>query len=602
VHAALPRITVIIPTYRRTDALRACLRSLTKLDYPRESFDVVVVDDGGDLPALDIKAEFQAPLNLSVLTQENAGPGAARNTAARAARGDYLAFIDDDCMAEVDWLKVHASAIAAHPHSLLGGRSRNHLADNVYSAASQHLIDCLYEYFACHESPAFFFATNNLVVPRQQFLELQGFDGELMRFASEDREFCARWSGRGQDMRFIPEAMVSHAHALTLRSFWEQHYAYGRGAYRLRLARLRRGQGPLRIEPVWFFINLFLYPLKRARGFAIVRLALLMLLTHVANLGGFLAEASAQGTAGRGSMGGSARLGAGDITMIPPPLSARIYQGLRRFVSHARLMPAVTAYEKAANWMRYGDPKFPRSIGIEVTTHCNRACSYCPQSVDKLQARHIDWEVYRLILERVSEMRWSGSLDFHFYNEPLLEENLESLVGMARATCPRVLPRIFTNGDLLTEKRLRSLAAAGVINFNVTRHPPYNEEWDRRMGSLAARYPHCLQWTCIEDWPLSNRAGLVKPRRVASLKAGCYMTSYSLPIDIDGRYLFCCCDYYRQHVLGNVREHGLVEAWNNPTYRAARLQVNAGNPSIDICRSCFGVNGGSRRNGAPLED
>jgi radical SAM protein with 4Fe4S-binding SPASM domain len=69
------------------------------------------------------------------------------------------------------------------------------------------------------------------------------------------------------------------------------------------------------------------------------------------------------------------------------------------------------------------------------------------------------------------------------------------------------------------------------------------------------------------------------------------MPSYNLHIDIDGRYLFCCCDYHREHVLGNVREHGLVEAWNNPAYRTVRLEVNAGNPTINICRACFGVDG-----------
>jgi MoaA/NifB/PqqE/SkfB family radical SAM enzyme len=273
----------------------------------------------------------------------------------------------------------------------------------------------------------------------------------------------------------------------------------------------------------------------------------------------------------------------------PPPLTARLYQGLRQFVSHAQLRPAVTAYQKVANWMRYGDRTFPRSIGIEVTTHCNRACPYCPQSVDRLPPRHIDLEVYRRILERVSEIRWSGWLNFHFYNEPLLEENLEGLVSLARAACPRALPCVFTNGDLLTDTRLRSLAAAGVMNVNVTRHPPYRVEWDRRIGSLAKRYRHYLQWTCIENTPLSNRAGLVKPRRVGNLEAGCYMPSYILHIDIDGRYLFCCSDYHRRHILGNVWDHGLVEAWNNPDYRTARMEVNAGNPTLDICRACFGV-------------
>ena len=288
----LPTFTVIIPTYRRGDALCACLQSLAKLDYPRECFDVVVVDDGGGLPVDDIKASFRSQLNLSVLVQENAGPGAARNTAAFLARRDYLAFIDDDCVADACWLKAFATQIAVQPQSLLGGHTRNLLIDNIYSAASQHLVDCLYQYFASHESQAFFFATNNLAVPRRQFLDLQGFDGASMRYASEDREFCDRWRSRGWAMRFTPEAVVFHAHFLTLRTFWRQHFTYGRGAYRFRLARSRRGQKPLQIEAAWFLINLFEYPFKNARGLETLCLALFMLLTHVANLCGFLAEAT----------------------------------------------------------------------------------------------------------------------------------------------------------------------------------------------------------------------------------------------------------------------------------------------------------------------
>jgi len=291
---SLPTFTVIIPTYRRGDALCACLQSLAKLDYPRECFDVVVVDDGGGLPVDDIMASFRPHLNLSVLVQENAGPGAARNTAAFQARRDYLAFIDDDCVADAGWLKAYATQIAVHPQSLLGGHSCNVLIDNIYSAASQHLVDCLYQYFASYESQAFFFATNNLAVPRRQFLDLQGFDVASMKYASEDREFCDRWRSRGWAMRFTPEAVVLHAHSLTLRTFWQQHFSYGRGAYRFRLARSRRGQKPLRIEAAWFLVNILKYPFTNARGLETLRLALLMLLTHVANLGGFLTEATTQ--------------------------------------------------------------------------------------------------------------------------------------------------------------------------------------------------------------------------------------------------------------------------------------------------------------------
>jgi 2-deoxy-scyllo-inosamine dehydrogenase (SAM-dependent)/8-amino-3,8-dideoxy-alpha-D-manno-octulosonate transaminase len=270
------------------------------------------------------------------------------------------------------------------------------------------------------------------------------------------------------------------------------------------------------------------------------------------------------------------------------PRSAEIYLCLRRFIPRERLMPAITLYQKVRNRVKYGDQNFPRSLAIEVTTRCNRTCYYCPQSVDRLKPRRIESKLYLRILERIQEIRWNGPLDFHFYNEPLLEKDLESLVKIARTVCPKAIPRIFSNGDLLTEERMGSLIGAGVVNFNIARHPPYQEEWDRRIEHLATQYPQYLQWTCIEETPLSNRTGLVKPQQVQNLEAGCFAPSVNLHIDIEGQYLYCCCDYLREHLLGNVRENSIVEAWNNPFYKKVRLEVNKGNPTLDICRACFG--------------
>jgi 2-deoxy-scyllo-inosamine dehydrogenase (SAM-dependent)/8-amino-3,8-dideoxy-alpha-D-manno-octulosonate transaminase len=265
-----------------------------------------------------------------------------------------------------------------------------------------------------------------------------------------------------------------------------------------------------------------------------------------------------------------------------------MYHRLRQFIPREQLMSAITLYQKIRNRIKHGDQNFPRSLAIEVTTHCNRTCYYCPQSVDRLKPRRIELRLYLRILERIQEIKWNGPLDFHFYNEPLLETDLESLVKIARAVCPKAIPRIFSNGDILTEERLCSLIDAGVVNFNITRHPPYKEEWDRRINSLATRYGKYLQCTCIEEMPLSNRTGLVKPHRVQNLEAGCFAPSVNLHIDIEGRYLYCCCDYNREHVMGNVLENSILEAWYHPFYKQARFEVNRGNPAIDICRACFG--------------
>lgn len=269
------------------------------------------------------------------------------------------------------------------------------------------------------------------------------------------------------------------------------------------------------------------------------------------------------------------------------PLYAKAYHYLRGVVPHQWLTSAVRLFQETSNWFKYGDSQFPRSLAIEITTHCNRTCYYCPQSVDRLKPRRIELRTYLRILDRIQEAKWSGPLDFHFYNEPLLEKDLESLIRIARAICPKTVPRIFSNGDGLTERRMLDLIDAGVVNFNITRHPPYTEEWDARIEHLAKQYPQYLQWRCIEETPLSNRTGIVEPHHLQNLDAGCFAPSVCLHIDIDGQYLFCCCDYHRRHVMGNVREDSVVAAWNNPVFKKVRLEVNRGNPTIDICRSCF---------------
>lgn len=64
---AAPSISVIIPTFNRPDKLSACLGALAKLDYPRNRFEVVVVDDGSPTPLDSVVAAFRPGLNVQLL-------------------------------------------------------------------------------------------------------------------------------------------------------------------------------------------------------------------------------------------------------------------------------------------------------------------------------------------------------------------------------------------------------------------------------------------------------------------------------------------------------------------------------------------------------
>ncbi len=240
--AVPPTFSIIIPTYRRADQLRECLRSLAHLDYPHDRFEVLVVDDASPVPPRGVVTECQARLSVRLLEQRHAGPAAARNTGARAAKGDWLAFTDDDCLVAPGWLRALEDRLRAAPNALIGGRTVNACADNPYSTVSQLLIDGLYAYYDRHPQSLRFVTSNNLAMARSRFLEVGGFDESFPLAAGEDREFCARWTRHGLPIRLEAGALVRHRHCLTLGGFWKQQFGYGRGAYRFRQACLRAGQ------------------------------------------------------------------------------------------------------------------------------------------------------------------------------------------------------------------------------------------------------------------------------------------------------------------------------------------------------------------------
>jgi glycosyltransferase involved in cell wall biosynthesis len=285
--------TVVVPTYNRPAELAGCVRSLASLEWPKDAYEIVVVDDGGtaDLgPALRAAA---AAVPVRLLAQENRGPGAARNAGVRIARGRWIAFTDDDCRPRPGWLAGLRAALDGVPDVLAGGRTRNQLPGNPYSTASQLVVDAAYAYFNRDRARGRFVASNNAGVDRAAFLAAGGFD-ETFRVASEDRDLCDRWVWGGRRIVWTDAAVVDHRHELTFLGFVRQHYAYGRGAARYHRMRARRGSGRLRDQLSFQFQwrELLLRP-ALASPSPVAALALLAS-WQAANTAGFLREALAR--------------------------------------------------------------------------------------------------------------------------------------------------------------------------------------------------------------------------------------------------------------------------------------------------------------------
>jgi len=285
-----PFFSIVIPTFNRPFQLADCLASLARLDYPRASFEVIVVDDGSRVPLDDVVEAFRDKIDLTLKAQANSGPATARNTGAAGARGEFLTFIDDDNSVGPEWLTRLSESVRANPDCMIGGRVVNIATENLYSSASQLLIDYLHENDNDNPEDSRFFTSNNQTMPKSLFNEIGGYNVDYLDAAAEDREFCERWIRLGHRMVHVPEVRMLHAHRMTLRSYWRQQFAYGRGSYRFHRQCSGDERGKSGREPVGFYLKLLIYPFSVLKGWRAFTVFLLFVVSQAAIAAGFYWE------------------------------------------------------------------------------------------------------------------------------------------------------------------------------------------------------------------------------------------------------------------------------------------------------------------------
>jgi glycosyltransferase involved in cell wall biosynthesis len=279
------RISVVIPTLDRPGPLTACLQALA-VDFPPDA-ETIVVADGGREDLVPVVAPFVERLRLRLLKTANGGPAAARNRGLEVARGEIVAFTDDDCRPRPGWLAALASGVGTSPPLAAGGTTRNGLPANACADAAQLVLDLLSRHDRNVVHRERLLPSNNVAFPREALRRIGGFD-ERFRTA-EDRELCRRWAAAGNGLSRAPSAVVEHDQALDLVSFVRKFFAYGRGAAMFHGSGASAG---LR-ESTRFHLRLpaLLLPELRlrgaARGAAIVAL---LVLWEAANLAGYVAE------------------------------------------------------------------------------------------------------------------------------------------------------------------------------------------------------------------------------------------------------------------------------------------------------------------------
>jgi GT2 family glycosyltransferase len=273
-----PRISVVVPTRGRPKALLDCVDALRGQEPPEGGFEIVVVDDGDGVHGLTDE--------VRIVAGEGAGPAAARNRGIDAARGEIIAFTDDDCRPSSRWLRELDAELRRGRAACVAGSTVNGMAEDVFAEASQLVLDAAHEHFSKGGEPGFA-ASCNLAVRAAEIRALGGFDRRF-RYA-EDRDLCARWLASGRRLAWAPGAEVVHCRDMSLTRLVRQHAAYGRGAHAV--YKRTGGAGIMPIPQPGFVLTL-VRKVHRARGRRL-RLAALCSLSQAAYAVGYVLEAVA---------------------------------------------------------------------------------------------------------------------------------------------------------------------------------------------------------------------------------------------------------------------------------------------------------------------
>lgn len=235
--------SVIIPTWNEEENITICLRSIFANNYPQDRYEVIVVDNGSDDKTVPV-AESNG---VKVAQIPDVNISALRNHGAILARGRVLVFLDADCTVSVDWLE-NASKYLGQMNVSLFGSPPGIPRDSTWVQQTWLLVRGKRGTDVAEVS---WLESMNMFIPRKLFLDIEGFNEELV--TCEDVDISYRLAEHGLVMSDLRIQATHHGEARTLRDFFRKEKWRGKSNYAGLLAHgLRLAELPSLVLPLYF--------------------------------------------------------------------------------------------------------------------------------------------------------------------------------------------------------------------------------------------------------------------------------------------------------------------------------------------------------------
>ena len=227
------KYSIIVPVFNRPDEVDELLESLGSQTL--RDFEVVIVEDGSQIPCKDVCDKYADILDLHYYFKENSGPGQSRNYGVERAQGEYVIILDSDAVTPPGFMQAIDDELKRQPTDAWGGPDAAHESFSDIQKAISYAMTSFFTTGGIRGGKKqldkkFYPRSFNLGVRREVYLQLGGFTKERfskMSLYGEDIDFSLRIYKNGYSCRLFPEAWLWHKRRTDFSKFWRQVYNSG---------------------------------------------------------------------------------------------------------------------------------------------------------------------------------------------------------------------------------------------------------------------------------------------------------------------------------------------------------------------------------------
>ncbi len=218
-----PFVSILIPVRNVANYIEKCLDAILNQDYPKDKYEILVLDNKSDDGTIDIVSKYGHPVKLIQMPFDS--PPKKYNLILHKTKGSVIGFIDGDAIVSKYWLKKVVEPLKDTKVAGATGLILTHNKDSLIARIIGYELQYRYENLPRKIKRT---ATMHTVYKKKVLIEVGGFNETLK--TGYDCEIGHRITNGGFDIIFVKDAFVYHNHRSSLRSYFQQQYEYGKFA------------------------------------------------------------------------------------------------------------------------------------------------------------------------------------------------------------------------------------------------------------------------------------------------------------------------------------------------------------------------------------